>query len=875
METNRFIKYFTLATIVGMLIASPLFVFAYDDKTAHPALTDEIVDLFNLYYPNAKIDDKDKELIKNGSIGEDVDTRWMHHFYDPIYNRGLWGYSSSKVWALDSFGQASLDAGYIQGGSVLETVSTRPFDSRTDYSWDRAIYDYVWADKERGLEGLGHILHLLEDASVPDHTRNDAHPPILDFGSPYEFWTKRFTDKTTDGLALSIFNENLKPNTYKILQEPFYSLAKYSNENFFSKDTIFDKEYTNPTIDSIQVEKLSNQKNYKFGYKVVGIDKYRIVRIEKLLGDSSDNYSLLDKDNLILNDYWVRLSKQAVLHGTGVIKLFLEEAEKERTSKMRLSRNKSLLDKISSSVSSWFNDNDASLSLIAGLPSGAFDISTPSLNISGNALQTPQQTTTQNTSLNISNLSTTNQLDIATFNNNTSDVQQIIFDAQSQNILDNSTVSDQSFSVSPGFGGGETQQNKSQETTDNTLQELTTSGASDQGASSESENIQIETAPPDNTPPSAPIILEPIDSTIFTKTDILFRGTAEPLSIISQNLNLDTASTNASGTWELKLSIEKQGTSTIEFYSNDLAGNTSSSTPIIIFVDSEAPDILLSATQCGKSISPDSCLVATSTIALEWSSSAPDVNHFEIICIFNGAQCENFNFANTNATSTIYISKQGDGKYEFRAKTFDKLGNVSDEAVQEIYISNSPVIINEIAWAGSSANSADEWIELYNRTDKAVSLDGWVLYTKTNAPYIQLFGTIAPHSYYLMERADDNAVSDITADLIYGNDGASWALNNSSESVVLAYASTTIDETPVCYRGNQWCGGSASYLYQSMERVDSDIVGTVVTNWKSSMDEFIKNGKDAAGKALNATPKARNSANYLVSQNGSLTSDKT
>ena len=35
-------------------------------------------------------------------------------------------------------------------------------------------------DKAYGLEALGHVLHLLEDATVPDHTRNDPHPPFLE-----------------------------------------------------------------------------------------------------------------------------------------------------------------------------------------------------------------------------------------------------------------------------------------------------------------------------------------------------------------------------------------------------------------------------------------------------------------------------------------------------------------------------------------------------------------------------------------------------------------------------------------------------------------------------------------------------------------------
>ena len=42
----------------------------------------------------------------------------------------------------------------------------------------------------------GYILHLVEDATVPDHTRNDTHAHELekvtgDYGSPYEEFSKQ------------------------------------------------------------------------------------------------------------------------------------------------------------------------------------------------------------------------------------------------------------------------------------------------------------------------------------------------------------------------------------------------------------------------------------------------------------------------------------------------------------------------------------------------------------------------------------------------------------------------------------------------------------------------------------------------------------
>ncbi|MDE2813535.1 MAG: lamin tail domain-containing protein [Gemmatimonadota bacterium] len=38
-----------------------------------------------------------------------------------------------------------------------------------------------------------------------------------------------------------------------------------------------------------------------------------------------------------------------------------------------------------------------------------------------------------------------------------------------------------------------------------------------------------------------------------------------------------------------------------------------------------------------------------------------------------------------------------------------------------------PVVISELMWSGSTASSADEWIELYNPSDSEVDLAGWTL----------------------------------------------------------------------------------------------------------------------------------------------------
>ena len=37
------------------------------------------------------------------------------------------------------------------------------------------------------------------------------------------------------------------------------------------------------------------------------------------------------------------------------------------------------------------------------------------------------------------------------------------------------------------------------------------------------------------------------------------------------------------------------------------------------------------------------------------------------------------------------------------------------------------IVINEVAWAGTAASSADEWIELKNNTSTDIDMSGWTL----------------------------------------------------------------------------------------------------------------------------------------------------
>lgn len=97
------------------------------------------------------------------------------------------------------------------------------------------------------------------------------------------------------------------------------------------------------------------------------------------------------------------------------------------------------------------------------------------------------------------------------------------------------------------------------------------------------------------------------------------------------------------------------------------------------------------------------------------------------------------------------------------------------------------VIINEVAWMGSPVSAADEWIEIHNTDDVAVVLDGWILEDAASLR-IPLEGVIEPHSYFLLERTDDDSVPFVSADAIYAgtlrNNGQTLMLKNKTGAVV-------------------------------------------------------------------------------------------
>ena len=156
------------------------------------------------------------------------------------------------------------------------------------------------------------------------------------------------------------------------------------------------------------------------------------------------------------------------------------------------------------------------------------------------------------------------------------------------------------------------------------------------------------------------------------------------------------------------------------------------------------------------------------------------------------------------------------------------------------------VVINEIAWMGTTNYHGDEWMELYNNTEGPISLEGWVLGSTDGKPNISLGGVVSSGDFFLLERTDDTSVSDKQADQIY-----TGVLGNSGEHLELLDAQGNLIDNVNAWGKVLWEGfGGDNETKHTMERKDPKLAGSDHGNWATSAD--------AGG-----TPKAQNSI-YIV-----------
>ncbi len=297
--------------VVTLLLFPAWQVWGYDNIITHPKISSVAIEIFNKH-AGGKLTDEQINWIVQGSIAEDADPRYINHFYNPETGSGLddSGFKglSAKEWAQNQSGLISFEG---------------------DYSESTILKNYQEGNYKRAYEGIGHILHLIQDMSVPAHTRNDAHPE----GDPFEGWARQ------NGIV-DLTKVNFIP--VKDLNGVFDSMASFSHYNFFSKDTI--------NLSKTQNTYFKLDGNNEFLMVDLGGKKYKL-----LLVDRTGLLPVYELDNFKVHlDYWNMLYPKAVGYSAGAIDYFVKKFA--GIDKEKQNENLSFWDKMKNNASDFWEN---------------------------------------------------------------------------------------------------------------------------------------------------------------------------------------------------------------------------------------------------------------------------------------------------------------------------------------------------------------------------------------------------------------------------------------------------------------------------------------------------------------------------------------
>ncbi|MGH7321375.1 MAG: hypothetical protein ACRELA_17350, partial [Candidatus Rokuibacteriota bacterium] len=193
-----------------------------------------------------------EDWVRIGGRDEDIPlNRVLNHFYDPHYDVSLTfslGGAKAPDWALE-------DAGDLAG----QNHSYK--DARQAFYDGLTLASRTSRERELGhtFYALGHVIHLIQDLTVAEHTRDDLHLFIGSDASLYEKYLKNKTDLfdlTAAQAPVAIRARDLWVNAQGT------GIAKFTNANFVSADTNFTElrtgaqaeRYPSPVLDLARVD---------------------------------------------------------------------------------------------------------------------------------------------------------------------------------------------------------------------------------------------------------------------------------------------------------------------------------------------------------------------------------------------------------------------------------------------------------------------------------------------------------------------------------------------------------------------------------------------------------------------------------------------
>ena len=201
------------------------------------------------------------------------------------------------------------------------------------------------------------------------------------------------------------------------------------------------------------------------------------------------------------------------------------------------------------------------------------------------------------------------------------------------------------------------------------------------------------------------------------------------------------------------------------------------------------------------------------------------------------------------------------GSYEFtvRSKGTGALSPIATSPVISVYESNLSIVINEIAWMGTTAAFGYEWVELYNPTNEEIDISGWSLEDSSGVldDFTELNTTTIPAGgYFLAEYEKSDQTASSIADMEGDSEGFGYSLlADAGDIVTLKNASGQIIDQVDCSSG--WFAGDKDSDI-TMERIDPCASSNAASNWANN-NGITKNGTDSGGNPINGTPRSENS----------------
>ncbi len=852
--------------------------FFYSDTTTHPYLVEEMVKLYNNYY-DSDLTPEQVEWMKQGSTNEDIWPRnWYHHFYDPVHNRGFGGFSA-KDWAQNPSAQAEVSGG--------------------DHSWQTAIKDYNAGYKKRAFISLGHILHLIEDMAVPAHTREDPHH---NGGDPLENWAGDLPGNSVFyNIATPLIGKGIKPKIFNNLNAYFDEVANFSNRNFFSNDSIKenidefgrirpDAKYPEPKI--VKEVFYTRTEGHAYG-KVDGYSK--LIKLAKVEKDGVGNksyyirkeYPRIEDSPEIHAEYFPLLAKEAVINGAGVVKLFFDSIVEPATEIVEPVQQLSFWQKFGNGIMGGVKFVVSVFNGLVSVPPSAIESvveeSMPESEYMGTIGTFAPKIVEGVVESNEDSGSLTPKAESPNIDSTGGDEainEEEIFIVKK--VIDGDSIVLESGQEVRyiGINAPELPNGCFAQEATNKNKELV-----------EGKQVRLEKDVSETDIYGRLLRYVYLDS-LFINDYLVRNGYAYDFAY-APDIKLqeqfakaeEKAKESRQGLWgdichpivvqgqttggdggisgklieEMQTAAQNQSQQNSQEQSPSVSDEASADNP-----EGEQPE--QDTTPPDVFLSPLVFNHASSSMILQWSSQTPSVS-FDVEYKIGDSEWQGL-LENTTETQTIFSAENQDIAYYFRVRAKDLLGNSSEWQESSIEIISKPIVINEIAWMGTKGSPQDEWIELFNRANYDIDLNGWVLKSDDNSPEIifvegdeknktTVNSVISAKGYYLLERISENDepddVTSVPADW-FGS--FSYGLKDSGEALELRdNANNLIDSVDKWYAGD-------NEGKKTMERINPDRPGTEPKNWKT----YVGTGSqttDSKGNSIFGTPKAQNSVYKL------------